>query len=69
MIAHADDVAEVERLTRSLAAITRDEAARLRAENEKLKARIAELEVEHAARGRAMTPQTLAEVEEKIKLL
>ena len=69
MIAHADDVAEVERLTRSLAAITRDEAARLRAENEELKARIAELEVAHAARGRAMTPQTLAEVEEKIKLL
>ena len=69
MIGSADDVGEVERLTRSLAAITRDESARLRAENEALKARIAELEsAEKGARG-AISEETLGEVEEQIKLL
>ena len=69
MIGAAADVGEVERLTRSLAAITRDESARLRAENEALKARIAELEsAEKGSRG-AISEETLGEVEERIKLL
>ena len=69
MIANAADVGEVERLTRSLAAITRDETARLRAENEELKARIAELEVGSRAGSAGLSPETLQEVEEKVKLM
>jgi len=66
-------VERVERLTRSLATVTRDETARLKAENAELKAQIAELEAKLAGVGRntskGITEETLREVEERIGLL
>lgn len=68
-----DPVERVERLARSLATVTRDETARLKAENAELKAQIAELEVrlrENPAQNRGgLSEDAIAAIEEQAQLL
>ena len=68
-------VERVERLARSLATVTRDETARLKAENAELKARIAELELQlhEAGESRKITSglsdDAIRQIEEQAGLL
>lgn len=68
-------VERVERLTRSLATVTRDETARLKAENAELKARIAELELQLHEAGEnrkiasGLSDDAIKQIEEQAGLL
>ena len=68
-------VERIERLTRSLATVTRDESARLKAENAELKARIAELELQLHEAGESrkiasgLSDDAIRQIEEQAGLL
>lgn len=63
----SDDPAALEKVARVLVAVSRDDAARLRAENAALKTRIAELEAENAKLREAVPGASSADVAEAMK--